>query len=170
VLPFELAGAISKWSLSLPGQGPDGLRVFDYDTISDVVLHLRFTARHDAGLAEEALQRLERLRAGTNGTVGRVRLFSVRHEFPSEWAAFKTAEDGEAPLTITLRSEHFPYWAGGQVEVENVELFVPPPRAGVDVVPVELPAGAPALNVGTAWTVQLDTSVRDVWMFATWKV
>jgi len=170
VLPFELAGAISTWSLSLPGQGPDGLRVFDYDTISDVVLHLRFSARHDAGLAAEARQRLERLRAGTNGTVGRVRLFSLRHEFPSEWAAFKSADGGEAPLTLTLRPEHFPYWAGGQVEVENVDLFAPPPRAGVDVEPLPLPGGAAIPELGTPWTVALDATLADVWLLATWRV
>ena len=43
-LPFEGAGAISTWSLSLPAQ----LRAFDYTTISDVILHIRYTAR-DAG-------------------------------------------------------------------------------------------------------------------------
>ena len=35
-MPFEGAGAISDWSLSLPKT----LRVFDYATISDVILHL----------------------------------------------------------------------------------------------------------------------------------
>ena len=40
-LPFEGAGAISTWNLSLPGQ----LRAFDYSTISDVILHLRYTGR-----------------------------------------------------------------------------------------------------------------------------
>jgi len=40
-LPFEGAGAISRWRLELPGSVPQ----FDYDTISDVILHLRYTAR-----------------------------------------------------------------------------------------------------------------------------
>jgi hypothetical protein len=40
-LPFEGAGAVSTWTLSLPPQ----LRAFDYMTISDVILHIRYTAR-----------------------------------------------------------------------------------------------------------------------------
>jgi hypothetical protein len=169
-LPFELAGAISTWSLSLPGGGPDGVRVFDYDSISDVILHLQVTARYDSGLAVEAVKRLDRLRTGENGTVGRVRFFSMRHEFPSEWAAYASAEGDEIPLTLTLRPEHFPYWAGGQVEIESVELFVPPPRAGVEVEPVPLPDGTLTPELETPWTVHLAASLRDVWLLATWKV
>ena len=45
-LPFEGAGAISTWRLDLSKQ----FRTFDYDTISDVILHLRYTAR-DGGQA-----------------------------------------------------------------------------------------------------------------------
>ena len=39
--PFEGAGAVSSWRLELP---PFSGRPFDYGTISDVVLHVRYTA------------------------------------------------------------------------------------------------------------------------------
>ncbi|MGB5713522.1 MAG: hypothetical protein WBM44_21755, partial [Waterburya sp.] len=39
-LPFEGGGAISKWKLELPSE----FRQFDYDTITDVVLQMRYTA------------------------------------------------------------------------------------------------------------------------------
>ena len=43
-LPFEGAGAAnSEWQVSLPG-GPKGLRQFEYASISDVVLQIRYTA------------------------------------------------------------------------------------------------------------------------------
>ena len=53
-LSFEGVGAISSWSLELfndPAQPDFGqpLRQFDYATITDAVLHLRYTAREDAG-------------------------------------------------------------------------------------------------------------------------
>src|SRR4029077_17288303 len=60
-LPFEGAGAISQWSLELfsdtPSNNPDPanpdfgkpLRQFDYGTITDAIVHLRYTAREDAG-------------------------------------------------------------------------------------------------------------------------
>ncbi|MCK4517598.1 hypothetical protein KAT92_02395, partial [Candidatus Babeliales bacterium] len=40
-LPFEGAGVISSWRLELP----EGFRQFDYDTISDVIIHINYTAR-----------------------------------------------------------------------------------------------------------------------------
>jgi hypothetical protein len=40
-LPFEGAGVESTWKLELPRE----FRQFDYSTISDVILHLRYTAR-----------------------------------------------------------------------------------------------------------------------------
>ena len=46
-LPFEGAGAISTWTLTLPNE----LRAFDYSTISDVILHVRYTAREAGAFA-----------------------------------------------------------------------------------------------------------------------
>jgi len=50
---------------------------------------------------------------------GSIRLFSVRHEFPTEWAKFQ----GQAPsdnqrfgLTLNLRKEHYPFWSQGRLE------------------------------------------------------
>jgi len=44
-LPFEGAGVISRWRIELP----QTFRQFSYDTISDVVLHIKYTAR-DGGV------------------------------------------------------------------------------------------------------------------------
>ena len=43
-LPFEGAGAVSSWKLELPAT----LRSFNYDTISDVIFHISYTANDDA--------------------------------------------------------------------------------------------------------------------------
>jgi hypothetical protein len=52
-LPFEGAGAISEWRLELPGK----FRQFDYRTISNVVLHISYTARDSGGmLKNEAIK------------------------------------------------------------------------------------------------------------------
>lgn len=110
-LPFEGSGAVSQWRLELPTGAPQ----FDYDTISDVVLHLRYTAR-DGGLALRSTATEALLaRIGAASAVGSARLLSVRHEFPTEWARFTTSvpsgQPPTAPLTLTLRDEHYPYWA-----------------------------------------------------------
>jgi hypothetical protein len=45
-LPFEGAGVISDWRLELPS----AFRQFDYGTISDVVIHVNYTAREGGAL------------------------------------------------------------------------------------------------------------------------
>ncbi len=49
-LSFEGCGAISSWGLELPER-----KKFDYNTISDVVLHLKYTARFDSALKATAV-------------------------------------------------------------------------------------------------------------------
>src|SRR5690606_9594261 len=44
-LPFEGAGVISRWHLEMPGE----FRQFDYDSISDIILHINYTARQVGG-------------------------------------------------------------------------------------------------------------------------
>jgi len=123
-LPFENSGVISEWQLELPAD----VRQFDYDTISDVILHLRYTAREGGGLLRNAAianlkTRIEEAQAG-----GSVRLFSVRHEFPTEWAKFKKIKiEGDirtAELSLNLREEHFPFWSKGRLKaVTRVDLY-----------------------------------------------
>src|SRR5581483_6343918 len=48
-LPFEGSGAISEWRLDLPSD----VRQFDYDTMTDVILHLRYTARDGGALLRD---------------------------------------------------------------------------------------------------------------------
>src|SRR5262249_6602822 len=101
-LPFEGAGAISRWRLELPSE----IRQFDYDTISDVILHVRYTARDGGAKLKQSAASYAR---GFIAKVAPVRLFSVRHEFPSEWAKFKSGQD----LNIDIKPEHYPFWTRG---------------------------------------------------------
>jgi len=81
-LPFEGAGVVSRWRLELNSE----FRLFDYETISDVLLHLRYTAREGGdGLKKAAVFALNDTLQNDSGT----RLFSLRHEFPVEWQRFK---------------------------------------------------------------------------------
>jgi hypothetical protein len=49
--------------------------------------------------------------------VGSLRLFSIRHEFPTAWAKFKNIQlsgaTTRAELALTLRAEHYPFWSQG---------------------------------------------------------
>jgi hypothetical protein len=101
-LPFENAGAISSWSLELLGKP----RPFDYDTISDVIITIRYTARSDGSRASAEQAAEDWLKKNS------ARVFSMRHEFGSEWAKFKrpiASDDGKASLKFVVGKEHFPY-------------------------------------------------------------
>ncbi|NIV38034.1 MAG: hypothetical protein GWN58_54055, partial [Anaerolineae bacterium] len=72
------------WRLELPAE----FRQFDYNTISDVILHVRYTARQGgARLRDQALQYLEELIAAAT-TSGLALLLNVQHNFPTEWHQF----------------------------------------------------------------------------------
>jgi hypothetical protein len=61
-----------------------------------------------------------------------VRLLSVRHEFPTEWARFSAAtidpQTPEAPLAFTLSERNYPLWATkvGPIELRGLGLFAEP--------------------------------------------
>jgi hypothetical protein len=119
-LPFENSGVVSEWRLELPADpSRNDPRQFDYDTISDVVLHIRYTAREGgASLRRAALENLKTLVEEARAASS-VRLFSVRHEFPAEWMRFRSrtpAPDQRRALTFTLRPEHYPFWGQGRLD------------------------------------------------------
>ncbi|WP_233093928.1 hypothetical protein [Azotobacter chroococcum] len=127
-LPFENAGAISEWQLELPGDPSKGDPVqFDYETISDVILHIRYTAREGGSLLRQgALSNLKTLIDDAKAT-GSVRLFSARDEFPNEWAKFQAQVPGanqRFALKLQLRAEHYPFWSKDRLtSVTQVVLF-----------------------------------------------
>jgi hypothetical protein len=115
-LPFEYSGAISTWQLDLPAD----IRQFDFNTIADVILHVRYTAREGGNtLRSSAVANLNNSIDNAK-TSGSVRLFSLRQEFPSDWAKFKSVALGGsvnvAPLTITIKPEHYPFWSQGRLQ------------------------------------------------------
>ena len=69
-LPFEGAGAISRWRFELPAE----FRAFDYGTITDLVLQIRYTARDGgAALKADAAGRVRSAMAAQNAEIVRGR-------------------------------------------------------------------------------------------------
>jgi Tc toxin complex TcA C-terminal TcB-binding domain len=101
-LPFEGAGTASTWTLSLPKL----LRNFDYTTISDVILHMRYTAR-EAGnpLGSQATTELLSM-CDTAGQSSQALMFCLRYDFPTEWSAFV---NGSVNFQVVLQKSFFPY-------------------------------------------------------------
>ena len=124
-LPFEGTGvAGSQWQLTLPSDVPQ----FDFDTITDVVLHVRYTAREGGDILRAAAVANLQILVNKAQTVGSVCLFSVRHDFPSQWAKFQASQTKE--LQLTLVPELYPFWAQrviSSISIKAVEFFAQMP-------------------------------------------
>lgn len=113
-LPFEGAGAESTWKLELPANN----RSFDYATISDVILHVRYTARQGVNptLVGDSLNEMFE----EHGQANLALLFSLRHDFPTEWSAFINGAD----FSATVRRDYFPYFTQGrEITISGIELY-----------------------------------------------
>jgi hypothetical protein len=131
-LPFEGQGASGTWRIQLPTQ----FKTFDHDTISDVVLHVRYTAREGGDLlgqqaASELKAELDHF-AQSSGAQGLLRAFSVRHEFPTQWQRFlrpaPVAAAGAATdqtLILPLTRDLFPFQFQDRIaSIDAIELYV----------------------------------------------
>lgn len=123
-LPFEGAGAVSAWELELMQE--KSLRQFDYNTIADVIVHLRYTAREDNNRDEDGNLKtaaINRLTGLTNalGEVPLQRLFSLRYDFPNEWHAWTSKGQD---LVVKLEKRHFPYFAqSGSLNIQSIRAY-----------------------------------------------
>jgi hypothetical protein len=142
-LPFEGSGVISEWQVELPAE----VRQFDYDTISDMILHIRYTAREGGKALRDAAVRNLTQRIAEAQAAGSVRLFSVRHEFPTAWAKFKSVK---TELTLEIREEHFPFWSKGRLDAvklvvlftRNIEIVALGDDSGMEIVALGDDSGA----------------------------
>jgi hypothetical protein len=119
-LPFEGCGAISNWSLSLTS----AVQTFAWSTITDVVLHVRYTSREGGDTLRAAA-----LDALTGELTARPlrRAFSARSEFPTPWNAFlrPTVDTSQAILTVDLSDAMFPYFThDAELTITNLELTI----------------------------------------------
>ncbi|MFE9328204.1 toxin [Nocardia sp. NPDC052278] len=109
-LPFEGAGAVSTWRIDLPKNS----------SISDIVLHFRFTARQvsDALAKQANLELKDQLEHAASS--GLALMFSLRHDFPTEWTDFATSGGN---LTLTLRKDYLPFFVQSRdVAIDAIDL------------------------------------------------
>ncbi len=137
-LPFEGAGAISGWHLQFPfanTKDKTGTKVntllqqFDYNTISDVIMQIKYTAREGGDALK--LNASDNLNNKINQILvslkdkGLMRIFSARHEFPNEWYQFlnPALTTDDQVLSINLSKDRFPFFVQeNTIKVTTVEL------------------------------------------------
>ncbi|KAL7935827.1 hypothetical protein V8C35DRAFT_298338 [Trichoderma chlorosporum] len=88
-MPFEGAGAISSWRLDLPD-----VQKFNYETISDVVLHIQYTAKEGGAnlrhAARETVRKISQVTEIKGRDEGFWALWDLKNDFSSEWYQFKS--------------------------------------------------------------------------------
>jgi hypothetical protein len=134
-LPFEGAGVISTWQISMPMD----TNTFDFETITDVIFNLKYTARDGGGSLRAAARAAAVLPPGSTPGATTItqsaslaqptlaRAFSLRHEFPSDWYNFLHPLDSIADQTmaINLNQERFPFrYRGKRIQIYEVDVFL----------------------------------------------
>jgi len=132
-LPFERAGAISTWRLSLP----NGFRSFDYGTISDVILHLSYTAREggdalrstvETHISNEINRWLDEVAEEGQGLF---RLVSFKHEFSTQLHHLLfPAEGAPQSTTLPLTRRHFPLFLRNRSLTVTRAMLIIKPKEG----------------------------------------
>ncbi len=121
-LPFEYAGAVSRWRIELPID----TNAFDIDTVSDLIIQLSYTAREGgAPLRQASWAAASCLLPGAG-----LRFFDWRQDFADAWQRFKAAvpaaeaPECARPLTLRMSRGMFPYLPGQRpIRMRRVELW-----------------------------------------------
>ncbi|HEU4497437.1 MAG TPA: neuraminidase-like domain-containing protein [Flavobacterium sp.] len=119
-MPFEHKGAVSSWTLELSQitKGTSTVRAFDFNTISDVIMHMNYTAKFDGNLnaavkanlntnlpaiaaAINNLNNNPNIIPGSTPPKGLQYAINLRHDMPDAWHQLKAT--GSATLKIEKR-------------------------------------------------------------------
>jgi len=121
-LPFEGKGAVSQWRVELPE-----VRQFDYQTIADVEVELRYTARFDGALRTAATAEVKNVISSIFDAAehdGLITVLAATKDFATAWERLLRPAEGEEdePLSIPIVPERFPYVARDRgIFVDSVE-------------------------------------------------
>jgi hypothetical protein len=121
-MPFEGRGVISRWRIELPRD----FHAFNYDSITDAVLHVSYTARNGGrrlgdAATDELRANLNTLMRGADGLGGFARLFSLRHELPG-WHVL-TSPTGTRAVNLDLDGRFPILFRRRTIGIDRVELL-----------------------------------------------
>jgi hypothetical protein len=134
-IPFEGAGAISKWRFELP---PTEIKQFDYSTISDVIMQVRYTSVDGGDTLRSTV--VESVKNRLNSVEGLARdegvfaILDLKHDFATEWSKFSNAATTLADRKMSLGSiiDRLPYlasnWGGDPEKVVATDVFLISPQ------------------------------------------
>ena len=161
-LPFEGTGAISSWRLELPTE----VRQFDYNTISDVIVHVKYTSREGGsslrGISNSSLKaKLDEVQKEL-GKTGMHCMIDVRRDMPDDWNRLKN--NGSVDLMVS--KSRLPYFAQviNTTSIESIS-FIASTEGGGNTYDINIDGSGLSLNlngdlnmlVNDLLGIQLDT-------------
>jgi len=159
-LPFEYTGAISTWRLELPA----GLRLFDYNTIADVIIHLKYTAREGGStlktLAANTLQdKLMEINQQLIGETGLHLPINLRYDMPDEWYLLKK----DSTVSLQIAKTRLPYFMQAlDCEIDKV-IFIAKFKTAPVLASININGTPLSLNAKPEWSVFLnETNTIDL--------
>ncbi len=158
-LPFEGTGAVSTWELSLPKQ----TNRINFDTISDVIITLSYTALDGGDKFREDVTSLEPLKQYSEAYY-----FNLKQAFPGEWHTFMNSntDTNSQKLNFQISEEIIP------PHIENAKL------TGIifklDAPDISSPMSFATINIGENKIINsndnsINESVADNW-FGDWVI
>lgn len=144
-LPFEGQGAVSTWTLVLDPRD----NAFDLSTVTDVILHVRYTARSAGGDPQAVRQALK-----PSGV--RQVMFSARSSFSDAYYAFFNPSDATAAmqsLVLPLTDDVLPFSNQGSPEITDIVVYfvlTDAPAAGTTIPATLGPTGGTAAGLTIA--------------------
>jgi hypothetical protein len=181
-LPFENAGAISSWHLEMPQITNE----IDISTVSDVIVHLYYTAIDGGAPLQKSVQAYNAANLPTTG----IKVFSAQNDFVAPpasganakpvapWQAFlyPPAAGANQVLTLPVTAAKFPAWTRGKtITVDSLTVLAvawPPsalvlvPQAPLPIAPVVMTpvAGVSEPTIASA-TIPTPGTVPATWSF-----
>jgi hypothetical protein len=163
-VPFEGAGAVSAWSLALPV----AVRMFEYNTIADLLLHLDYTASFDGSYRDV----VQGMTAGIVASVqdrladeGITRAFLLNEEFPGQHHRLVMGETAEIEIT----SDHLPFFLRSARAKEAALAFTNIPEDAKGIARIEcngMSLGSPTADENIqGLSVALTASGNGPWKF-----
>ncbi|WP_374699518.1 neuraminidase-like domain-containing protein [Wolbachia endosymbiont (group A) of Limnophora tigrina] len=157
-LPFEGTGAISSWQLSLL----KATNRFDTNKISDVIIHIDYTAFNDGGLADQ-VKGLSKLKH-YHGML----LVNLSTTYPEAWKKFKQTQSGPHELKFKPSAEIFPaYFKNPKID-SNKSVKIIPEAPGVEKIKLndndwkkDTFEVAGTFTIGSEWTLKINNADID---------
>lgn len=119
--PFENMGVAASWELRMPRPANE----FDFDTVADVLLTVKYTALNSHEYRQQVVERLDPVRAVA-------RSFTFSENLIDQWYDLNNPAQTDEPMRVTFKTDYNDFPSNiSNLEIEDLQLYFvgPDPEA-----------------------------------------